>query len=380
MRALLLSIVAGALGVAAAWGATTYEFRKPEQVVPVRDPTAAQAKVVVEGGSVFHFGTMQVGDTQKHVFVLRNIGNAPLELTAGQPSCKCTVSEFSAEPVAPGESREVLLTWKPAGAEEKFRQRAPIFTNDPEQREITLSIAGRVAEFFKLEPNPLSLGHFSPTETSTHEINVWGYQPTPWKFKGYECLEADNAEFFSIAARDMTAEEIARSAGAVNGQVLTLTVKAGLPLGSVRQRVSITSHDEQSKPAELSITGKAVGDISVVGKEFNGDGDYVDLGNIPASAGKKSRLSLLVKGAHRSQVKFTIKGVDPQSSLRVTLGEPLPQGKSVSWPLVLEIPPDTEPVNRLGSELGRLGRIELETGTSEVPPCVVRVRFAVTAE
>jgi hypothetical protein len=179
---------------------------------------------------------------------------------------------------------------------------------------------------------------------------------------------------------DMTAEEIARSAGAVNGQVLTLTVKAGLPLGSVRQRVSITSHDEQSKPAELSITGKAVGDISVVGKEFNGDGDYVDLGNIPASAGKKSRLSLLVKGAHRSQVKFTIKGVDPQSSLRVTLGEPLPQGKSVSWPLVLEIPPDTEPVNRLGSELGRLGRIELETGTSEVPPCVVRVRFAVTAE
>ena len=58
-------------------------------------------------------GYMQVGDTQQHTFVVRNIGNAPLQLTPGQPSCKCTVSEFSTEPVPPGESREVLLTWKP---------------------------------------------------------------------------------------------------------------------------------------------------------------------------------------------------------------------------------------------------------------------------
>src|SRR5215213_8688582 len=111
MRALLLCIVAAALGVAAAWGATQYEFRRPEQVVPVNDVMKPQPKIVVEGGTVFNFGMMQVGDTQKHVFVLRNIGNAPLELTAGEPSCKCTISEFSSEPVMPGESREVLLTW-----------------------------------------------------------------------------------------------------------------------------------------------------------------------------------------------------------------------------------------------------------------------------
>jgi hypothetical protein len=379
MRALLLCIVAAALGVAVAWGATQYEFREPEQVVPAGDSTTPQPKVVVEGGDVFNFGTMQVGGTQKHTFVLRNTGTAPLVLTAGEPSCKCTISEFSTEPVQPGESREVLLTWTPMGAEEKFRQRAPIFTNVPEQHEITLTIAGRVAEFFKMDPNPLTLGQFSPKEGSTHEINVWGFQPTPWKFKGYQCLDTDTAEFFSVEARDMTADEIARSPGAANGQILLLTVKPGLPFGAIRQRLSITYNDEQSKPAELTIMGKAVGDISIVGKDFNTNNEYVDLGNVRRATGKKSNLSLLVKGPHRGQVKFKIKEIEPDS-LQVTLGEPMPQGKSVAWPLVVEVPPGTEPVNRLGSELGRLGRIELETGTPEVPNSVVKLRFSVTAD
>ena len=178
----------------------------------------------------------------------------------------------------------------------------------------------------------------------------------------------------------MTAEEVARSPDAVNGQLLKLTVKPGLPLGAVRQRISITYNDEKSKPAELNVLGKAVGDISIVGKDFNTTSDYVDLGNIPRATGKKSNLSLLVKGPHRGEVKFKIKELDPPGLLKVTLGDPTPQGKSVSWPLIVEVPPGTEPINRLGSELGRLGRIELETGTAEVPNCVVKLRFSVTAD
>lgn len=380
MRALWVSIAAALLGGAAAWGTTAYEFRRPEEVVPKHDAAASQPRVVVDGGNVFDFGTMQVGETQKHTFVLRNIGNAPLELIAGRPSCKCTVSEFSTEPVMPGESREVLLSWTPMGAEEKFRQRAPIYTNDPEQRELALQVSGRVAEFYKMEPNTLTLGQFSPLEEMAHDIKVWGYQAAPWKFRDFQCLEAETAEFYSLTARDMTSEEIAGAPGAVNGQVLTLTIKAGLPLGNVRQRLTIAYNDGQGKPAELAIEGKAVGDITVVGKDFNPTGDYLDLGNIPKSAGDKSHVSLLVKGPYRDRVKFTIKEVDPQNSLQVTLGEPMEQGKSASWPLFVEVRSGTEPINRLGSELGRLGRIELDTGTPDVTPFVLKVRFSVTAE
>jgi hypothetical protein len=380
MRALLLSFCAAALGVAAAWGATKYEFRRPEQVVPVRSGSTPQAKVVVEGGNTHNFGTMQLGQTRSHTFVLRNVGDAPLELTAGRPSCKCTVSEFSTAPVLPGETREVLITWTPVGVEEKFRQRAPVFTNDPEKPEIALNIGGRVAEFYKLEPNPLLIGQFSPTEDNTYHVKVWGYQPTPWKFKSYQCQDSESAEFFNVEARDMTAEELASAPGSLNGQVLTITVKSGLPLGQVRQRLSISFNEDAGKPAEIPVTGKAVGDVTIVGKDVNTNGDYVDLGNIPSDIGRKSLLSLLVKGPHRDQVKFKIKEIDPANALAVTVGEPKTTGKSVNWPLTIEVPPGSESVNRLGSELSRLGRIELETGIPEVPNCVVKVRLAITNE
>lgn len=379
MRSLLLAIIAAALGIVSAWGATRYEFRENENVIPVAT-TGPRAKVVVEDGLVHDFGTMQVGETRENVFVFRNDGDLPLELTALQPSCKCTVSEVSGGPVMPGESREVLVSWTPRAMEEGFKQRAPIQTNDPDQPIVELRIQGRVTESFKVEPNPLTLGQFSPMETSTHDINVWGFQPEPWKFKSYECLDEKNASFFTLEARDMTPAEVAEKPGAVNGQVLTLTVKAGLPLGQVSQRINIM-HNDETQPVELAVTGKAVGDITVVGRDFNAGGNFVDLGNIPRSTGKKSTLSVLVKGPQRNRIKLKIRGTDPQDSLKATLGEPTAAGgKSVSWPLTVEIPPGSEPVNRLGSELGAMGRIELETDVPELPTVVIKLRYSVAAE
>jgi len=380
MRAWLVGIIAAALGGAAAWGATRYEFRHAEQAVVLQQVTGPQPKVVVEGGANFNFGTMQLGQTLDHKFILHNVGDAPLELTAGRPSCKCTISEMEAGPVPPGESREVLVTWTPKGIEENFRQRAPIHTNDPERPEIDLQIGGDVREFYKLEPTQISLGQFSPTESSTYEIKVWGYLETPWKMRSYECLDADNARYFSLEATDMTPKQIAGSPGAVNGQMLTLTVKPGISLGHVRQRLAITYNDEP-KPIEVTISGRAVGDITVVGKDYSTAGDYIDLGNVPKGTGKKSKVSLLVKGAHRDQVKLKIVSVDPASSLKAQLGEPVSVGgKSISWPLLVEIPSDAATANRIGSEVAPMGRIVFQTGTPDVPDFNVRVRFSVTED
>jgi hypothetical protein len=148
----------------------------------------------------------------------------------------------------------------------------------------------------------------------------------------------------------------------------------------VRQRLAITYNDEP-KPIEVTISGRAVGDITVVGKDYNTTGDYIDLGNLPRGTGKKAKLSLLVKGAHRDQVKLKIVSIDPATSLKAQLGEPVSVGgKSISWPLLVEIPADAATANRIGSEVAPLGRVVFETGTPDVPDFNVRVRFSVTED
>jgi hypothetical protein len=388
MRALLVSVFAAVLGVVAAWGATRIEFAVPEQPVPTRAAAATDAenrggrpKIEVVGSDTWDFGVMGLGEEDSHVFTFRNTGTAPLRVMAGQPTCKCTVSKMDENPLAPGEERTVTLTWKPFRAEEKFRQMAPIETNDPDQPVLQLKIVGKVRDTIQIEPNPLNLGSFSPEEGSSHEVRVWASLDRPWKLQGVTYSDAALEPFFQLETRDMTQAELENSPGSHFGQVLTLSIKKGIPLGNVQQRLTLAHNYEDRDPIELRVIGKAVGDVTVLGKDYDGERDYVALGNVPSSQGKKTSLTLMVKGPHREQVKFKIKSIDPASSLRAELGEPTALGgKSVSWPLTIEIPPGAAPVNRVGSALGRLARIELDSGTPEVPSYSLQVRMAVTTD
>jgi hypothetical protein len=380
MRSIVVIVVAAVIGIAGAWGATQMEFRHTENPVPNPEANANDPQVEVVGSEMYDFKTMQLGETKRHAFVFFNTGGAPLQLTAGQPSCKCTIAEIKGGPLMPGDKREIEVTWTPKMAEEKFRQMAPIHTNDPTRPVVELKIGGRVRESYKMEPTTVSLGQFSPTETNTFEIKAWGFQDVPWKFEKFSCVEGDTASHFQLAARDMTQEEVAELAGARDGQVLKLTVLPGLSLGNIGQRLKIAFNAAQAGEVDLQITGKAVGDITVLGTELDDDRGTVELGNLRVGQGRKAKLSLIVKGKHRDDVQLKIKSIDPETSLRATLGEPKPLGKTVKWPIEIEIPADAEPVNRLGSEIGRLARVELETGTPDVPDFTLKVRFAITPD
>lgn len=50
-------------------------------------------------------------------FVITNTGDKPLLITNAQGSCGCTVPEYPKEPIAPGESRDMKVSFNPNGKE-----------------------------------------------------------------------------------------------------------------------------------------------------------------------------------------------------------------------------------------------------------------------
>jgi hypothetical protein len=50
-------------------------------------------------------------------FVITNTGDKPLLVTNAQGSCGCTVPEYPKEPLAPGESRDMKISFNPNGKE-----------------------------------------------------------------------------------------------------------------------------------------------------------------------------------------------------------------------------------------------------------------------
>lgn len=73
-------------------------------------------------------------------FVLVNEGDAPLMIYAARASCGCTVPHYTTDPIAPGDSAVVKVTYDPAGRPGKFSKRVKVETNcDPAQNILTIN-------------------------------------------------------------------------------------------------------------------------------------------------------------------------------------------------------------------------------------------------
>lgn len=61
------------------------------------------------------FGTIDQGTNVEHEFTFTNTGNAPLVITDANSSCGCTVPTWTKEPIAPGETGEMLVKFNGSG-------------------------------------------------------------------------------------------------------------------------------------------------------------------------------------------------------------------------------------------------------------------------
>lgn len=60
-------------------------------------------------GPIFNYGTIESGEIVQTVFEFENTGTEPLIITNAKGSCGCTVPEWPREPIAPGESGQLVV-------------------------------------------------------------------------------------------------------------------------------------------------------------------------------------------------------------------------------------------------------------------------------
>ena len=88
----------------------------------------------------FDFGEIQQGESVTHDFVLKNIGDANLIISAAKGSCGCTVPEWPKEPIAQEEEVIIKVTFNSAGRSGKQNKTVTLVTNAiPNTKVITLT-------------------------------------------------------------------------------------------------------------------------------------------------------------------------------------------------------------------------------------------------
>lgn len=78
------------------------------------------------------FGDITQGDKVSHTFELTNSGSAPLVISNVAATCGCTVPSWPKEPVAPGKSAEIKVSFNSAGKMGKQNSVVRIYSNASE--------------------------------------------------------------------------------------------------------------------------------------------------------------------------------------------------------------------------------------------------------
>lgn len=93
---------------------------------------------------VFNFGTIaEEKGLATHDFVITNTGNVPLVITRVTASCGCTRPVWEKEPIEPGKSGVIQVTYNPKGRPGPFYKTITIFSNG-EKKRFNLAIKGNV--------------------------------------------------------------------------------------------------------------------------------------------------------------------------------------------------------------------------------------------
>lgn len=86
----------------------------------VTNPKSAQSSsdkkpVIKFDKNEFDFGKILQGEVVSYTFHFTNTGNAPLLITSVDKSCGCTASDYPREPIQPGESGAIKITYDSKG-------------------------------------------------------------------------------------------------------------------------------------------------------------------------------------------------------------------------------------------------------------------------
>jgi len=330
-------------------------------------PLGAQPQAVTQA-TEFDFGIVDPLTSGRHEFAIENAGQAPLKLTVGPTSCKCTVSGLDKREIAPGEQAIVTLEWN-TGRTPLYSHTAAIYTNDPSRKSLDFWVSGKVRLQLGADVPEIVLADVKPNESAVAERFIYSQV-----WDDFEIQSLDSR--LDGLAWEVTRVEPARAPGLSAGAVQRLRVT--IPAAGLSPRFSDTlrmrikaAGEEELQTLDLPIHGNVLGRYTVYGESI--DGDAVVFGSVPFGKGKKTKLLIKVRDAELALGAPQIEVVP--NVLRVQLTPRSEAGAARGlYDLSIELPADAPICQYLGTPQGK---VTIRTNHPRIKQIDFPVRFAV---
>jgi hypothetical protein len=315
----------------------------------------------------FDFGTMDPLTSGKHEFVIENTGAAPLKLTVGPTTCKCTVSGLEKQEIAPGEKGLVTLEWN-TGRSILYSHSATIYTDDPSRKSIDFWVFGKIRLHLGTDVPEIALADVDPQQAARFECLVYSQTIQDFTIQAvdskFDDLEWDVDTIAPQAVPDKEATAIQR-------------LRVTIPAANLASRFSDTlrlhvqaAGNDAIEVLDLAVHGNVLGRYTIYGPAI--EGDAVVLGAVPQGQSKKA--TLLVKLRDPEPLPADARVEVTPSVLRASL---TPRNEAEGhgiYTLTVELPDNAPVCQFLGTPQGK---ITIHTGHPRIANIDMNVRFAV---
>lgn len=341
-------------------------------------PLSAQPRAEVPSDT-HDFGRIESNSVVRHEFEIRNVGSAPLRLTKGGSTCRCTVLDFEDTEVPPGGSQKIKIEFNGHEYLGAVTQNATIYTSDPQKPQIVFTIKADVVKSIRVVPSEIVFSRLIKMQPAVGEAKIYVFRSQPVKITGVEVTpQNESAKFIDVELEPLTEEELKVEPGAKAGYRLLVRIKPGLPLGPIQQKIRVNTDQKDMPQLEVPLQGRVESDVNIVGTGWDTTRGILHLGRVSQATGAERRVMLRLGALESRPIQVSVEKTSPDF-LQVTIGEPrlIESSFSIFVPVTVRVPPGVGPANYFGNEENQLGKVILKTNHPDAPEIKILVRFAV---
>ncbi len=332
-------------------------------------PPGAPAPSVVVDEPIHDFGNMEIGQTLKHEFTIRNEGEGVLKLVKDRSTCKCTMADFEEREVAPGESTSITLEWIGKVEDPAFSQAAYIKTNDPENEEISLTVTGRVDATWEITP----FGVWNLGELSREKPTPFNGSISSRVIGDFEVVKAtSDSELVTVSVEPMTEEQLKEKL-AKGGYNIQGEVAPGAPIGEFVAHVTLDLLvDGKDEVTTFELQAYHSGPVQILGPSgWQASNMLLVLGRFDKQEGKSVNLSMFVRDNNGAPINVTNVEADPEFiEFEMSKDEKFQAENRERYKIQITVPPDSPSMNR---DRINSGKIIVTTDNELVPKMIFNV-------
>jgi uncharacterized protein DUF1573 len=297
-------------------------------------------------------GTVSKGEKIVHDFVIRNDGDAVLEIMDVHPACGCTVAEYD-KAIAPGQTGKVHTVLDTSTFSGAIVKGVSVYTNDPDTPQLELTVRAKVEPYIAVKPG---YARYITVQGEPQEGNIvqtlWATDETPIDITG-----ADSPwPFLKVTYREAKPEERVPDANGKQWRIEML-LSNDARVGALADYVTIHTNHAKQKIVQIPVSGFVRPVIAVTPP-------VADFGTIEIK--EPLRKALNVRNFATEPIKITgieqnLKGIEAKL-------EPLEEGREYQVRLVLSPELRKGPFN---------GKLTLRTDSPKIPLLEVELKGTV---